>query len=352
MRWHPISKLLLLTGLLALALVCGSEEGDPTFAVAMTTIPPRFSSIHHTLDSWLSQEVYKPLCVVVFVPKSYKRFKRKSNNDTATTVLTTVDFLDHSIRKHAPPRISSHLDSGTVRLVQVKHDFGPATKLVGILQHRSKLASGGQSPTSCAPAFWIFGDDDVAYTPKTLYRYTLKMAMPPPGISDTELMSMVLTHFSEDVRLSVKLAGEGGAVRRVTHIQGVDTVLLPATMLQSQYDRCQILHPAVFTRILETAFKICPDSFYQDDYVIALLFNLAGVRVVSAWNNDHVAKHVQGVSKSNSQLHTKKDVFKKEDNTKACLALKVDKLVEVADRVGRQLLERTNRERIENGELR
>lgn len=344
-----ISLLLLL--FLLRVLVCDGNDHDPTFAVAMTTIPPRFSSIHHTLDSWLSQEGYKPLCVVVFVPKSYKRFKRKSNNDTATTVLTTADFLDHSIRKHAPPHISSHLDSGIIRLVQVKHDLGPATKLAGILQHRSKLAR--ESPTPCAPAFWVFGDDDVAYTPKTLFLYTLKMAMPPPGISDTELRSMVLTHFSEDVRLSVKLVGEGGAVRRVTHIQGVDTVLLPATMLQSQYDRCQILHPAVFTRILETAFKVCPDSFYQDDYVIALLFNLAGVRVVSAWNNDHVAKHVEGVSKSNSQLHTKKDVFKKEDNTKACLALKVDKLVEVADRVGHQLLERTNRERkMEKGELR
>jgi len=53
---------------------------------------------------------------------------------------------------------------------------------------------------------------------------------------------------------------------------------------------------------------------------------------LSAWNNDHVAKHVQGVSKSNSQMHMKPQVFEREEDTKACLAQKIDQLVAVARR--------------------
>jgi len=334
MRSGQLSVPLLLLLLLLLSLLLFARASrDDTFVVSMTTIPPRFSSVHHTLSSWLSQSTFLPECVVVFVPQTYKRFRRKSNNATATEMLTTVDFLAHSLRENAP-HLSPHLaPNGRIRLLSMETDFGPATKLAGILVHRLALQRAG-----CNPAFWVFGDDDVAYTPRTLERYQLKMTMPPPGMSSTELLTSVLTHFSHDTRrMSVQLANEGGVVRRITHVQGVDTVLLPEKLLHSQYKDGEIFHPAVFKRLLEAAFTNCPDVFYQDDYVIALLLNLAGIRVVSAWNNDHVAKHVEGVSKSNSQLHTKPDVFKREEAAKACLSRKADLLVDVAREEGRKV---------------
>ena len=282
----------------------------------MTTIPPRFTSIHHTLASWLQQEDYQPACILILVPRVYRRFKQRSHNETATEMVTTASLLESSIREQAPA-LAEHLDSGRVRIVPVDADLGPITKLTGLLQHRA---------TACTPHlvhrpidFWVFGDDDVAYTPQTLRRYDLRMLLPPPGLSPASLSRTALTHFSEDARMVVQLSPQENP-QRVRHVQGVDTVLLPTALLDLQIAQRRALHPTVCVQLLELAiFPACPDAFFQDDYVISLLLHLAGIDVVSAWNNDHVAKHVKDVSKSNSQLHMKANVYEREEATKACL---------------------------------
>lgn len=304
--------------------VLGDDAAMPSVVVAMTTIPPRFSFIHHTINSWLHQTEIKPISILVFVPKVYKRFKRKSDNDAATETATTVDLLDMTLREKAP-HLAQHLDSGTLKLVLLSRDYGPITKLVGILQYRL-------SNKTLRPDYWVFGDDDVAYTSATLFRYHLRTTMPPPGLTQSALQHTVLTHFSDDVRMIVHVAADKDSlpvVRRVAHIQGVDTVLLPERLLHHQYKLRHSLHPTVFTRLLEFAFNSCPDSFFQDDYVISLILCLANVDVVSAWNNDHVAKHVDGVSKSNSQMHMKPNVYERENSAKACLIANAGKMMEL-----------------------
>lgn len=303
------------------------QETSPhsvTWAVCMTTIPPRFTSIHHTLRSWLQQQEIQPACLAVFVPKIYRRFKRRSHNDTATSMVTTAHLLERSIREHAPD-LATHLDSSRIHVMPVETDYGPITKLSGLLHHHATACRGAQR--NAAPIeFWVFGDDDVAYTPQTLLRYSLRMLLPPPGMHPARLVRTALTHFSEDVRLVVKLAHEETA-RHVRHLQGVDTVLLPVALLEAQRTEGNVLHPAIFVELLESAvLSKCPDAFYQDDYVIALLLNLGGVEVLSAWNNDHVAKHVEGVSKENSQMHMKAGVYEREEATKACLAKEADNI--------------------------
>lgn len=303
-----------------------SDNEAATYAVCMTTIPPRFTSIRHTLRSWLQQQDIRPACLAVFVPKVYRRFKRRSHNDTATSMVTTAHLLERSIRENAPD-LAAHLDSSRIHVVPVETDYGPITKLTGLLHHYSSACARQQQQLRRPIDFWVFGDDDVAYTPQTLLRYSLRMLLPPPGMQPAQLVRTALTHFSEDVRLVVKLAHEGHAPRPVRHLQGVDTVLLPVALLEAQRAEGHVLHPAVFVDLLESAvLSKCPDAFYQDDYVIALLLNLGGVEVLSAWNNDHVAKHIEGVSKDNSQMHMKASVYEREEATKACLTKEADNI--------------------------
>ena len=307
---------------LLLLVLARTEDDLPTFAVALTTIPPRFTTIHHVLKSWLEQESFEPLFILVLVPKTYQRFRRKSDNDEESERLSTLDFLTHSLRENAPAQVIRHLESGKIRLEQVDDDFGPATKLAGMLSYRAKVQQQQQQQ----PTFWVFGDDDVAYTPQTLLRYYYRIILPPPGLSKQKLgHTTVLTHFSRDVRLTVQIPGEKKE-RRVLHVQGVDTVLLSDDLLKEHLDKALILHPGVFSRLLRFVFKACPDSFMQDDYVLSLLFNFADLRVVSAWNNDHVAKHIEGVSKSNSQMHMKPNVHEREEAAKNCLKEKAGRI--------------------------
>ena len=151
------------------------------------------------------------------------------------------------------------------------------------------------------------------------------MDLPPAVILAHERWQTVRTHFSEGARMVIRLALSQSEVqadkdRHVRHVQGVDTVLLPTSLLDKHEAETLLLHPSVFVHLLHTSvFPSCPDAFFQDDYVISLLFHLAEIYVLSAWNNDHVAKHVEGVSKSNSQLHMKDSVFEREEATKVCL---------------------------------
>ena len=48
----------------------------PSFAVGLTTIPPRFGSVYVTVQSWLEQQ-YPPKYICIFVPSKYKRFQQR-----------------------------------------------------------------------------------------------------------------------------------------------------------------------------------------------------------------------------------------------------------------------------------
>ena len=64
------------------------ESYNVSYDVALTTIPPRFHHIHHTIISWLHQ-IIKPNKIFIFIPLIYKRFrkvikikkKKKKNHD-------------------------------------------------------------------------------------------------------------------------------------------------------------------------------------------------------------------------------------------------------------------------------
>ncbi len=163
---------------------------------------------------------------------------------------------------------------------------------------------------------WVVADDDVHYSPITLSKYLFSFVQLMGA--DHSLSNTGLTHFSEDYRIQYSLGNEG-VPRRVMHLQGVDTYLLSDSLLAQYTAANGPLHHSTVVNAVEFIHGKCPDAFYQDDYVVSLLLSLAGVNMRSVWNNDNMATHIEGVSKSNSQMHMHPKVFAREEAAKACI---------------------------------
>jgi hypothetical protein len=205
------------------------------------------------------------------------------------------------------------LSSGVIQVIEIEKDYGPATKFVGMLYYQHLIHQNTNGLT-ILPDYWIVADDDVRYSPITIAKYQFALQM-----EFGDCVGCGLTHFSEDYRLQYQLSGVDSPVERVLHIQGVDTYLIPQSILKSHYTNRMGLHFEVFIRAVNSFHQICPESFYQDDYIVSYLLHRAGIRMYSVWNNDNMASHVEGVSKSNSQMHMNPNVFKREEITKICI---------------------------------
>jgi hypothetical protein len=203
----------------------------------------------------------------------------------------------------------------TIQVIEIGKDYGPATKFVGMLHYQHLI--NHNTDNLFIPNYWIVADDDVRYSPITVAKYQFALQM-----EFGDCTNCGLTHFSEDYRLQYQLtSGEGvvSPVERVLHIQGVDTYMIPHSILQDHYINKMGLHHEVFGRAVDSFHHVCPESFFQDDYIVSYLLHRAGVRMQSVWNNDNMAAHVEGVSKSNSQMHMNSNVFKREEITKLCI---------------------------------
>ncbi len=335
-------------------------QGDVTsckqnsYAVSFTTIPQRIPHIHHTVDSWLQQEGVVPSYIFVFVPAQYKRFKRKPGTGSSGFAESFACMTEQHLAGSFPSsaRVRVHRSCGNtengndantvVRVVEVEDDWGPATKYVGFLQYASEWAQQASAGEQ-APAYWVVGDDDVAYKTETLALYEAARERGVPGQEQEGLVEVgpttVLSHFSADYRQVLKLHGEPFK-RPVLHLQGVDTVLFPTALLEAhQQGLCQqapsgrklpcTLHYTQVKRALRYLHGVCPSVFYQDDYALSLLVNLGNtdVRSVFSLHRDNVAKHVDGVSKQFSQMHMNSKVLLRETEARQCIESTVEGLL-------------------------
>jgi hypothetical protein len=102
--------------------------------------------------------------------------------------------------------------------------------------------------------------------------------------------------------------------------QGVDTIMFPRAMLQQHADSPEGV--LTLQRVLEAAnfyHKTCPQSFFQDDYVISAILFASQISVRSVWSGSRVAMHVNDVSTSLQQMHLSVNVFDREEATKQCV---------------------------------
>lgn len=341
-----------------------------SYAVSLTTIPPRIPHLYNVIGSWLKQRSAPPAYIFIFVPKQYKRFKKKGDSGTGESFKCMTERIltgqlesiseNATIHRDCPllagdtiTPVNNNDVCSTIRVIEVEYDWGPATKYFGFIDYRLHWQSkwAARDP----PAYWVVSDDDVRYAGNTWSLYKSFIindaviaereteatgATPGPPVGP----NTVLTHFSADYRQMLQLEQES-FTRPVLHLQGVDTVAFPSRLLQMHENGQCPRAPGGRTlpctlaldrlrRALRFLHEHCPASFYQDDYVMSLLVNLGNTDVRSTYlvGRQNVARHVDGVSKHYSQMHISDKVGLREEQTKTCLLENVEGLLQHLDR--------------------
>lgn len=302
MEW----KLLMLCFLFLLWEGIGSDlNAVPEVAVAMTTIPPRFSFILPTLMSWINQEV-RPSYIAIFVPTVYRRFRNKKSSPNS---IKPAELLLTRLRNNKELQV--YLESNFIRIIELDSDWGPITRFVGVstLEDRNDRT---------LPDYWLFADDDVFYHRETVSKYIQQMRS---VVMDQQ--NSVLSQFVEDYRVAI-INPITKIPQLVPHVQGVDTYFIPSILfhemrLTSSTGRACSLELNKVQRALLFFHQTCEESFYQDDYIVAFLLFVNSISVKSIWKGESVANHVDNVSKSNHQMHMSPAVFDHEQSTKACI---------------------------------
>lgn len=311
-------------------------------AISITTIPPRFNYISQSLVSWFYQDLM-PAYIFIHVPQRYRRFKQKTRKLSSEMkklsgpmtyaqklreVLASNDMLLKLQASSNPsPKVIVH---------EIERDWGPATKLVGLLQINSNWSISYRDADFLQPPdYWLIADDDVSYAKHTIssYRTAILQMKSPQNFFEKSSLKFAMTHFLSEERLFLHLDKENEP-RRVAHVQGVDTILFPSNVLSTSSLHENNDHRYLSSPSIEIIFiffhGICPESFYQDDYLISLLLNFAGFQVKSiGTHGNNVAGHIEGVSKSNSQMHMHSEVFDREESTKSCITRHANRAYEL-----------------------
>ena len=166
-----------------------------SFGVGLTTIPPRYSSVHHVVTSWLQQEV-PPAIIVIFLPKKYTMFVNGIGKNKNKNFIT----LENELKRH----FTSELEEGRVVIQMVPKDLGPLTKYVGMLEFFSAFDKGAAGVIDR----WVIGDDDVHYAANTVTGYTkalLNHVTPESSLVTTSVDDSIMTHFDVHARVEVQL---------------------------------------------------------------------------------------------------------------------------------------------------
>lgn len=370
--------------ILLLSAFVGYGQGSSTlnYGVAITTIPPRYGVLHFQLRSWLSQSITAE-SIRIFVPKAYKRFRSKRLKKGSGTYR---DQLVSQLHQHSD--LSKALRSGLIEVVDIEQDWGPLTKFAGTVQFINRNSEAIAVPHV---DYWIFCDDDVSYSSSLAAHYAAYInAFREHTISshtshNVETYNIGFTMFASEQRLQLHLGQE---VRNVPHIQGVDSYIIPAAAFSINLlpplqtlmpvpgsshlvpDLSSIISPLRnATNILRIISRLhnewCPDSFYQDDYIVSALLSLSGVYMHSArlasplcstsYSDDinngagqddycisgtkecgfdctqgiSLTSSIDGVSKQNYQMHMKEEVFMREEITQHCLTMYASDIYEM-----------------------
>ncbi len=296
-------------------------------AVALSTIPPRFRTIHHTVRSWIDQSLPCIQHIFIFVPPYYRRFrKRKLSIKDKLSDLST-NLYDH-IFEHQDLR--KYLLDKTIQIISTHKDYGPITRIAGVVEFISKHPTAmNHKQDGRSIDYWLFCDDDVGYDTTVIEIYTEKLNLVTQTVSVQLAMENIgLTLFAETYRISISSSNSN--VEMLPHIQGVDTYMVNHHFLSSIINsKHRIWSAHNFFKVVDFIHQQCPSSFYQDDYVASVLFHLGGIRFMSVWENYRkLVHHIDGVSTSEFQMHMDPKVFQREQETIRCLPMCISKLVD------------------------
>lgn len=311
------------------AIINGQVNHDYSYAIAITTIPPRFDHIVPTLLSWINQS-YQPIRICIYIPIDYQRFKAKQRQSASP--LNLLQVFKNKISKNQ--YIESLIKQQKIKIIELSKDYGPISRFIGLIQEQiiSETRNCFYPLVEQLPDYWVISDDDVNYSTNSLSKYQ-SMFNHFPDLqyknsfisSNQEIQERQnifefhsLSQFSLDYRVYYQLHHQD-KINIFPHLQGVDTYLIPHKALQLSYINKGPLYYHRLLRAINYFHNECPESFFQDDYLISFLLHLGGIEYHSIWAQDNFAQHIEGISKNNHQMHMKPDVFHKESATKACI---------------------------------
>lgn len=281
------------------------------FSVCVTTIPPRFKSIQHSLLSWFEDGI-GPSQIFIFIPKNYRRFRRRLVVENISESLATLENhavnLRHKLLNNEA--LSRLIQEQRIQIIELEKDWGPISKFIGVMSVANMLDD-----------YIVFCDDDVRYSSKILDLYGQAWQ----AVKNRHNVGHLgFTIFAETYRLLLPTFGKGSTTTTyVQHVQGVDTYAIPKAALRECNGDARSLCFVAAVQIVEAFHKICPQSFYQDDYIASYLIHTGDVVMKSIRNVDHtVEKFVQNidnVSKAYFQMHMQGDVFIREYGTQQCV---------------------------------
>lgn len=319
--------------------VTNFEDG---FAVCMTTIPVRFPYLLPTLASLLSQTI-RPVKIFIFIPNKYRRFRRKKNfANSISSEITNSDYLRELLHRASSNNdsiiVRNGIQSNVIKVVGVDKDYGPATRFIGLLNaahmyNQTEKSVDSNAAKVFAPKYWVVCDDDVRYTSRLFEKYLQHINYIQSGTgSERHIGSnsyskklhgqFALTHFAAESRITFQLGDN--VAHKVPHLQGVDTYLIPNSVLQHHLELSSSpLFLSNVHYIFDYFHSRCSASFYQDDYLVSLVIALSSVELFSTYNNDVSYEEIEGISKTNSQMHTNEEVFIREEIVKQCIANEV-----------------------------
>eukprot|EP01041_Mallomonas_annulata_P005339 gene5339-10681_t len=271
-----------------------------TWAFAFATIPPRFNRCSETIQSLLRQTI-KPKHVIIYVTQFWDP-NRKIRDPSAQKTLEFSNYDNaNKLRKKIYEEFPEEWKNGVISVVEMPKDFGPATKLVGVLMTFSLYHVD----------YWIINDDDLIYDENVIRRYFTEFQKNTMNRDIGPVFTLFNSLFNS---FNVNIYGKKLFIPQV---QGADTYVIPSLTLLRQSLSGGPLSYAKFPLFLEYIYQICPESYYNDDFLISFSLRLAKLHVESLWNKR--IPYVVNDENHNSELHLDPLDRNKKDKTISCL---------------------------------
>ena len=283
-----------------------SSAKNATWAVSFASIEPRFDICISTVSSWIKQ-IIKPSYIVISVTPHWDPGRVERG---PTWVNSSISSDAELLRKKLFDKFPQEVKQGSIVVIEIPKDHGPATKIVGVLSYFSLF------PVD----YWVIGDDDLIYRDDLLKRYDEEYTKNPPK-PDT---GPVYTHFNSGFLLfSLNISGFN---LNVPQLQGADTYSIPTSVLVRQSRRALPLSYAQYLPMLEYMFATCPDSYYNDDFLISYTLAIARINMISI--ADTIMYSINDKDHS-SEIHLTALNSKRRAETLSCLKKENDAIMKM-----------------------
>ena len=232
------------------------------YYVHFSTIQPRFPYLNGVITSWLTQYI-KPEKIII-----------------------TTSSLDPRYTSH---EILDQYKNNDIIIQILDIDYGPNNKILGALKFYENLED---KDNVCI----IICDDDIIYNEKTIKSYKEYI---DKYYNDKD--NYILTNFySPHCRFINKDYG-------LEHLQGADTYILTKNFLSSTTY-------SDYETYLKDTINNCPDTFYQDDYVISYYIHFICKLKVKHVPSYSCYKHNNNIP-IETQMHKDNKINERESNT-------------------------------------